>query len=152
MNIRKRTVRLCSMLSCAALIAAMALVSTGCEKNTGNEAVTTAVVSEAAAEITQVGEGEKSFFLTVADANGSKTEFQVHTDNATVGGALLENGLISGDEGEFGLYIKTVNGITADYDADGTYWAFYINGEYASSGVDMTDITEGESYALKVEK
>ena len=47
--------------------------------------------------------------------------------------------------------MKTVNGITADYDTDGVYWAFYVNDEYATSGVDVTEITEGDSYALKVE-
>ena len=60
--------------------------------------------------------------------------------------------LIAGEEGEFGLYVKTVNGITADYDVDQTYWAFYVDGEYAMSGVDVTTIEEGKTYALKVEK
>lgn len=45
-----------------------------------------------------------------------------------------------------------VNGIIADYDVDKTYWAFYINGEYAMSGVDTTKIEEGAAYSLKVEK
>ena len=47
--------------------------------------------------------------------------------------------------------MKTVNGITADYDTDGVYWAFYVNGEYASTGVDSTPITQGDAYSLKVE-
>ena len=68
-----------------------------------------------------------------------------------VGEALQELNLIDGEEGEYGLFVKTVNGITADYDTDGVYWAFYVNGEYATSGVDVTQITEGDSYALKVE-
>ena len=50
-----------------------------------------------------------------------------------------------------GLYIKTVNGVTLDYDADGAYWAFYINGEYASTGVDATNIEAGATYTLKGE-
>ena len=49
-------------------------------------------------------------------------------------------------------YVKEVNGIIADYDVDGTYWAFYIDGEYASAGVDSTEITEGSIYMFKVEK
>ena len=48
--------------------------------------------------------------------------------------------------------MKTVNGITADYDADGVYWAFYINGEYAQTGVDTTPIVEGEEYSFRIEK
>lgn len=50
------------------------------------------------------------------------------------------------------LYVKTVNGITADYDTDQTYWAFYVNGEYASTGVDSTPVNEGDTYEFKVEK
>ena len=64
----------------------------------------------------------------------------------------LANNLIAGEEGAYGLYVKTVNGITADYDKDQTYWAFYIDGEYAVSGVDTTDIVESSVYTLKVEK
>ena len=52
----------------------------------------------------------------------------------------------------YGLYVKTVNGITADYAVDQTYWAFYINGEYAMAGVDSTPVENGTVYALKVSK
>ncbi len=65
---------------------------------------------------------------------------------------MLELNLIAGDDSEYGLYVKTVNGITADYDVDQTYWAFYIDGEYAMTGVDTTDITPGVAYSFKVEK
>ena len=60
--------------------------------------------------------------------------------------------LIAGEKSAYGLYVKTVNGISADYDKDKTYWAFYVNGSYASSGVDTTPIKEGEVYMFKVEK
>ena len=69
-----------------------------------------------------------------------------------MGAALQELELIEGEEGDYGLYVKSVNGIIADYDLNGTYWAFYINGEYAMSGVDVTEIEEGAAYALRVEK
>lgn len=68
-----------------------------------------------------------------------------------MGQALLELELIAGDDSEYGLYVKTVNGITADYDTDGKYWAFYIDEEYAASGVDTTPVTDGSSYAFKIE-
>ena len=48
--------------------------------------------------------------------------------------------------------MKTVNGITADYDVDQTYWAFYIDGEYAQTSVDMTAVNDGSVYKLAVEK
>ena len=47
---------------------------------------------------------------------------------------------------------QTVDGETLDYDTDGKYWAFYENGEYGMTGVDLTEIKEGVSYAFKAEK
>ncbi len=47
--------------------------------------------------------------------------------------------------------MKTVNGVTADFDADGVYWAFYINDEYAQTSVDMTKIEDGASYSFRIE-
>lgn len=69
-----------------------------------------------------------------------------------MGAALLKLGVIAGDDSEYGLYVKTVNGETADYDTDGTYWGFYINGEYAMTGVDATTLEAGATYAFRVEK
>ena len=65
---------------------------------------------------------------------------------------MQEHDLLKGEEGAYGLYVKTVNGMTADYDKDQHYWAFYINGEYALTGVDGTDITEGTTYRLEYAK
>ena len=96
---------------------------------------------------TTLGEGSKTIAVEVKAEEKSVT-FTVKTDAETVGAALLENNLIAGDEGEYGLYVKVVNGITADYDVDQSYWAFYLNGEYATSGVDTTAITEGAHYEL----
>ena len=59
--------------------------------------------------------------------------------------------LIAGEDSEYGLYVKTVNGVTVDYDTDGKYWAFYVDGEYAATGVDSTDITAGATYTFKAE-
>ena len=69
-----------------------------------------------------------------------------------MGEALLDQELIAGEDSDYGLYVKTVNGITADYDTDGSYWAFYVNGEYVSSGVDSTPVADGDTYSFKVEK
>ena len=56
------------------------------------------------------------------------------------------------DGAEIGEGSKIVNGMTADYDKDGVYWAFYIDGEYAMTGVDATNITDGAQYAFRMEK
>lgn len=100
---------------------------------------------------TQFGKGAKTVEVEVKAEEKSVT-FTIKTDKNTVGDALLEHKLIDGDQGEYGLYIKVVNGITADYDVDKSYWAFYIDGEYATSGVDTTEIKEGTKYQLAYTK
>ncbi|MBD5519922.1 MAG: DUF4430 domain-containing protein [Lachnospiraceae bacterium] len=168
--------KLLSFILCMALIVAMAFFTTGCGDNagkdvssgtgtessmqTGNNAQVEGsaqtgddaqVEENAQAEDNVLGTGNTEFTLTVVDKEGSETQFEIHTDKETVGDALTELDFIEGEESEYGLYVKTVNGITADYDTDGVYWAFYVNDEYASSGVDSTTITSGESYSFKVE-
>ncbi len=98
-------------------------------------------------EDTQFGEGSKTVVVEVK-AEEKVVTFTIKTDKDTVGAALLEHNLIAGEESQYGLYIKSVNGITADYDVDKHYWAFYVNGEYATAGVDSTQITEGVTYQL----
>ena len=100
---------------------------------------------------TEFGNGAKTVVVEVK-AEDQLVTFTIKTDKDTVGAALLEHGLIAGEEGAYGLYIKQVNGITADYDVDQTYWSFYINGEYAMTGVDTTEITEGATYRLEYTK
>ena len=97
------------------------------------------------------GNGAKTVVVEVKAVDQMVT-FTIKTDKDTVGAALLEHGLIAGEQGAYGLYIKQVNGITADYDVDQTYWSFYINGEYAMTGVDTTEITEGATYQLEYTK
>lgn len=131
-----------SLSVCIVLIAVTALFTTGC-----NDGKTTSVLSE-----TQASSQTVEFTFKVTDADGKETDFTISTDKKTVGEALLEENLIAGDDSEYGLYVKTVNGVTLDYDKDGMYWAFYVNGEYAQTGVDSTEITAGAEYAFKAEK
>ena len=136
------------------LIASMAVSTVGCGSNgeAENNSQTGEVQHTEDAQITVLGEGAAQFAFTVVDKDGNETAFEIHTDKEIVGDALLELELIAGEESEYGLFVKTVNGITADYNEDQTYWAFYVNGEYATSGVDTTTIEEGMTYTFKVEK
>lgn len=138
--------RMLSLFLCIVLIAAMALSTTGCSDKNASQG-STVTFQEGAV----LGEGESVFTFCVIDVEGNETTCEVHTDKKTVGEALLEQKLIAGEESTYGLYVKTVCGITADYDVDGTYWGFYVDGAYATSGVDSTDITDGATYTLKVE-
>ena len=150
----KRFLKCLSFILCSVLIAAIALFVIGCKDNKtdiNSQLTETSTVNNGTSADKVLGEGATSFKLCVVDANKKETSFTINTDKKTVGEALLELDLIAGDMGDYGLYIKTVNGITVDYDKDGKYWAFYINGEYAVSGVDTTDIIAGNTYSLKVE-
>ncbi len=141
-----------SLAVCIVLIAAIALLTTGCNGNTQQEEPAAASTSaQTPAEIKQLGEGATKFTFTVTDTDGAETQFEISTDKSIVGEALQELGLIAGEEGPYGLYVKTVNGITLDYDNDGKYWAFYINGEMAMSGVDTTETEPGTTYSFKAE-
>ena len=93
-----------------------------------------------------------SFKVVVTDLEGNETAFEYTSSAASVGEALVAEGLIEGHETEYGLYIDTVNGITADWDADQTYWAFYIHGEYATTGIDGTEIVADTTYGLTLTK
>lgn len=99
----------------------------------------------------EFGKGSKTVVVEVKAADQMVT-FTLHTDKETVGEALMEHDLIDGEEGPYGLYVKKVNGMTADFDVDGYYWAFYIDGETAMTGVDVTEIKEGVTYQLECTK
>ncbi len=153
-----RIARLLSFILCVVLIAALALTTMGCDNGTPETPETSGVAAGSVAETpdsnapTVKGEGATTFYFNVVDGEGNETRFEIHTDKTIVGEALLELGLIEGDAGDYGLYVKKVNGITADYDTDGTYWAFYIGDEYGMTGVDLTEIEAGATYAFKVSK
>ncbi len=140
-----------SFILSVVLVAAMALFAVGCNGNQ-NEDLGNQGVAKTIENGSVLGEGSKSFTFKVVDGDGNEVSCEIKTDKTVVGDALLEHELIAGEDGAYGLYIKNVNGITADYDVDGSYWAFYIDGEYAMTGVDTTEIVEGSVYMLKVEK
>lgn len=122
---------------------------TDTDNNTGDAA---APQDSVVADGDVIGEGKTAFTVEVAQLDGTSITFTVNTDKETVGEALLELGVVAGDTTEYGLYVTTVNGITADWDKDQTYWAFLIDGEYAATGVDSTELTAGTTYSLVLTK
>ena len=98
----------------------------------------------------EFGKGAKTVFVKVV-VEEQTVSFTLHTDKTYLGDALLEHELIEGDMGEFGIYVKKVNGILADYDVDKTYWGFYKNGEMMMTGVSFAEISDGEQYELVLE-
>lgn len=145
---RNTTKKLISVILAVMLAAALSIFTAGCGStpSTSTEPTVTTITDGQS-----LGVGNTQFALTVVDADGKEITVQINTDKTTVGDALVELGLVAGEPSDFGLMITTVNGITLDFNKDGKYWAFYIDGEYATTGLDQTDITAGTAYMLKAE-
>lgn len=94
-------------------------------------------------------EGAKTLTVDIVHSDGTTNTVTIDTDAEYVGEALMEEGIVEGEQAEYGLYMTKVDGEQAIYETDGAYWAFYVNGEYANTGIDMTPIEEGVSYSLE---
>ncbi len=147
-----------SFILCAVLIAALVLVFPGCsDKDTTTQGTAETPATQAETEeketeskVETVGSGSKTLHFTVKNGDEIK-EFTVLTDEAIVGDALLKLNLIAGEDGDYGLYIKTVAGTTLDYNTDGKYWALYVGDAYATTGIDGLEATDGLKFSLVAE-
>lgn len=92
--------------------------------------------------------GGKVFTVLVIHKDGGEKTVFYETDAEYLGEVLLAEGLIEGEQGPYGLMISAVDGETADWNADQSYWALYIGEEYATTGVDTTPVTDGGEYRL----
>lgn len=98
-------------------------------------------------EDTTFGTGAKT--ITVAVAVGdNRVVFTIKTDKATLGDAMMEHQLLAGDQEQYGLYVKVVNGIEADYEKDQSWWGLYSAGELLVTGVDTTEIMDGDTFEM----
>ncbi len=90
---------------------------------------------------------DKTISVVVTHADGKKADFSIATNEEFLRGALEQEKLVSGDESEYGLFVKTVDGETAD-DANQEWWCITKGGEMLNTGVDDTPIADGETYEL----
>ena len=95
----------------------------------------------------EASEGDKTIAVLVIHGDGSEKSFTVNTDALTLRAALEQISLISGTESEYGLWVETVDGETADESAQ-QWWCFSRDGEMLMTGVDDTMIADGEHYEI----
>ncbi len=98
-------------------------------------------------EDTEFGAGAKTVTVKV-QAEEKTVIFTVHTDKENLADALLEHNLISGEQGPYGLYVKSVNGMIADYNINQSYWSLCKSGEVMQTGASEVFIVDGETYEL----
>lgn len=126
------------------MVIALCIGIVGCH----NQAIVADVWEEAIyKENAEFGDGAKTIMVEVV-AEGNSVTFTIHSDKNTLGDALAEHHLIEGEKGAYGLYVKKVNGITADYDINKCYWGINKSGESLMTGVDGVELQEGEHYEL----
>ena len=92
--------------------------------------------------------GLKAVTVTVVHKDTTQKEVSCRTEAENLGELLLEEGLAEGETGQYGLMINTVDGETADWNVDRSYWAIYIGEEYATTGADGILLTDGDQYSL----
>jgi len=146
-KLHKLSVALLALL----LISATLLMAVGCGDE---EPPTPAEIWAANAtykDATTFGSGSKTVTVSVRYAEFDVT-LTLKTDCETLGAAMLEHGLIAGEQGTYGLYVKTVNGILADYTVDQSYWSLEQNETALPTGIDSTPIVNGASYELVYRK
>jgi len=101
--------------------------------------------------------GTKAYTVEVVDNNGDKKSYQGKTDAEYLSGLMDEltaEGDFSyeGTQSDYGLYITTINGVTADYDKDKAYWSIYVNGEVGQYGADSQPVADGDDFQFVYEK
>ena len=92
-------------------------------------------------------EGAKTFTLTVVHSNSTE-EFTISTDEMYLAHALIAEGIINDEGIETGMYF-TVDGETASWEENQSYWAIYVGEEYATVGLNDLAIEDGGVYKLE---
>lgn len=95
--------------------------------------------------------GAKAITIEVINSADESTLYELNTDAEFLRQAMDEaEGLTyDGEEGEYGIMISTINGEVADYNVNGAYWGFYVNGEYCNYGIDTQPVLDGDAFVIE---
>lgn len=102
----------------------------------------------------EVTEGTKSIGITVIDNEGGENQYFIGTDAQYLREVMDElsekDFTYSGEEGSYGYYVDTINGIKVDNKT--AYWGFYVNGEYCLYGIDSQPVNDGDVFEIVYEE
>ena len=96
-------------------------------------------------------EGSKTIHISITHKDGAEKKFTLHTDAQYLLDAIKEydEDLLQGEQAQYGLYIKTIDGYTCNETAQ-EWWGYTKGGEYVETGVELTPIYDGDSYEFKL--
>lgn len=97
-----------------------------------------------------VSSGSKAITIEVTGSDNSVETYELSTDAEYLKGAIDEiDGLsVEGEEGPYGIMVTKVNGELAEYETNGAYWAFYVNGDYCEYGIDTQPVNDGDDFGI----
>ena len=96
----------------------------------------------------EVQTGGKAITVTVVHGDGSAKEFAYKTDAEYLGEVIVAEGLVEGENGPYGLMISAVDGESASWEENQSYWSILIGEEYATLGADSIPLEDGGAYSL----
>ena len=94
--------------------------------------------------------GSKAITIEVINQAEEVTVYNIKTDAEYLRQAMQEaEGLtFVGVEGPYGLMVTTVNDETADYNVNGAYWSFIVNGQYCNYGIDQQPVNDQDIFQI----
>ena len=92
-------------------------------------------------------EGAKTVVVKVIHGDQSTNEFEYQTDEAYLGEVMKSDGLVEGEDGQYGLYITSADGEEAD-DSKQQWWCLTKGGEQVNTSADQTPIEDGDVFEL----
>ena len=97
----------------------------------------------------QAKEGSKTSAVEISHLDGTSRDIELKTDAETLWDAMVEEDLVQGEDGQYGIWITAVDGETAD-ETQGQYWVFTRDGQWVDTACDSTYIEDGQHYEFYI--
>ncbi len=91
--------------------------------------------------------GEKQIEVTIVHANKSEKVLNIETEAEFLGDAVYEEGVLTEDEYKSGYY-TVIDGETADYNVDQSWWCVTKGGEMTTVGMNEQPIADGDKFEI----